>query len=303
MARHALRKPARTRFAAVLSTTVVGSAALLAVLATTTSTGMSLAASQHPQAKGNNGTIKIDDSDFDGTGPANHPHVACTFAISWWGFDAGDDHTTVGFDVQAPSGHSGTYPNTQGSLDFHFTGSGPGSTLDHVETYTLDPTGYAEQPNQGFHAKVIVTTSTSNGNDTKSKVFWFGPCAAPSPSPSPSVSESPSPSPSPSPSASETPSPSPSVSQSSSPADPGTPSPTTPAATQAVVPSTVVEATVATRKPATKPVTLPKPVKVEAVKHTRKTLAYTGANVPPLIALALALISAGVILVRRRQDA
>ena len=282
MARHALRKPARIRFAAALSTTVVGPAALLGLLATTSSAGTSLAAAQHPQAKGNNSTIKIDDSDFDGTGPANHPHVACTFAVSWWGFDAGDDHTTVEFDVQAPSGHSGTYPNTQGSLDFHFTGSGPGSTLDHIETYTLDPTGYAEQQNQGFHAKVIVTTSTSNGNDTKSKVFWFGPCASPSPSPSPSVSESPSPSPSPS------------VSESPSPP---------PAATQAVVPSTVVEATVATRKPATKPVTLPKPVKVKAVKHTRKTLAYTGANVLPLGGLALALIAAGVIMVWRRKDA
>ena len=69
------------------------------------------------------------------------------------------------------------------------------------------------------------------------------------------------------------------------------------------MPSTVVEATVAARKPATKPVTLPKPVEVKAVRHTRQTLAYTGANVLALGGVALALISAGAIMVRRRKDA
>ncbi|HVU74543.1 MAG TPA: hypothetical protein VHE83_16380, partial [Mycobacteriales bacterium] len=181
MGRHEQVKPARTRFAIAISAAAVASTSLLAVISTTSNagadtvdpvgtlthaTGLSAHLGAVAHAAGNNGTIKIDDIDVDDSSPANDPHVDCTFQLRFWGFDSGDDHATVAFDAQSPSGH-GAYPNTQGSLDFHFTGSGVGSTLDHVETYTLDPTGFTAQPNQGFHAKVTTHVTTSNGSTVK----------------------------------------------------------------------------------------------------------------------------------------
>ena len=38
---------------------------------------------------GNNGTIKIDDVEFDDH-PNNEPHVGCTFQVDFYGFDKGD---------------------------------------------------------------------------------------------------------------------------------------------------------------------------------------------------------------------
>ena len=38
---------------------------------------------------GNNGTIKIDDVEFDDH-PHNEPHVGCTFQVDFYGYDEGD---------------------------------------------------------------------------------------------------------------------------------------------------------------------------------------------------------------------
>jgi hypothetical protein len=159
-------------------------------------------------APGNNGTVKIENADVDSiddANEANHPHVACPFAIRWYGFDEGTQDAVVAFAGQEPSG-TDAVAALEGATALSFTGGAGGDVLNHTEIYRLDTSGLVAQDVQGFHVKVTVTTTSSLGNDTKSKVFWLGPCASPSPSPTPTVSETPSETPTPSESATETPS-------------------------------------------------------------------------------------------------
>lgn len=165
------------------------------------------ASSTAQEPPGNNATVKIVDTaidDLNDENSANHPHVACDFSLRWYGFDEGTRTTSVSFEAQEPSG-TGAVAMLVGDDSFTFDSPGGGGVLDHSEPYRLDTTGLVEQENQGFHIKVTVTTDGSQGNDTKSKVFWVAPCAEPTESPTPSESPTPTETPS------ETPSESPSV--------------------------------------------------------------------------------------------
>ena len=55
------------------------------------------------------------------------------------------------------------------------SGAGTDTGLDGREAYTLSFDG-AGHPKQGYHVKVTVTTPYSQGNDTKTKVFWVQGC-------------------------------------------------------------------------------------------------------------------------------
>ena len=55
------------------------------------------------------------------------------------------------------------------------SGAGTATGLDGREIYTLSFDG-AGHPKQGYHVKVTVTTPYSQGNDTKTKVFWVQGC-------------------------------------------------------------------------------------------------------------------------------
>ena len=55
------------------------------------------------------------------------------------------------------------------------SGAGTATGLDGRETYTLSFDG-AGHPKQGYHVKLTVTTPYSQGNDTKTKVFWVQGC-------------------------------------------------------------------------------------------------------------------------------
>lgn len=165
---------------------------------------------------GNNGTVKIEKflapDDVPDTTPENDPHQDCKFDIEWYGFDKGDDIISkVSFELQAPTLDGEL--TVDGPLEVFVgeddaSGAGTEDGLDGRETYTLNSTGTAH-PEQGFHVKVTVHTPGSQGNDTKSKVFWFENCGgdtnttSPTPTPSPTEpleSESPSEEPSESPS-------------------------------------------------------------------------------------------------------
>jgi hypothetical protein len=121
---------------------------------------------------GNNGTVKI----VELTGPANDPHVPCTFTVEWYGFDANATSDVV-FELQNPTAAGRTLAVTAG--DLHVTldndGNGDGLNLDARMQYTLAFTG-DPQPQQGYHVKMTATTTGSRGNDTKSKVFWVDSC-------------------------------------------------------------------------------------------------------------------------------
>lgn len=123
---------------------------------------------------GNNGTIKVAEVDQLGT-DSNDPHVACTFALEWYGFDAGatslvsfesQDHDMVITDVHGDTTVALADDAAQGGTD-----------LDGREVYTLSFAG-DPHPEQGYHVKVTTETEGSRGADTKTKTFWVGPCDA-----------------------------------------------------------------------------------------------------------------------------
>ena len=138
------------------------------------------------RVKGNNGTIKITPlGATDGT-PNNHPHVGCGFQIEWYGFDKGDDIVSrVGFAMHAPTGGVGLSVSGPSSVFVGgdaASGAGTATGLDGRETFTLSFDGPGH-PKQGYHVKVTVHTPYSQGNDTKTKVFWVQGCEAPTEEP------------------------------------------------------------------------------------------------------------------------
>ncbi|WP_176883662.1 hypothetical protein [Nocardioides sp. YR527] len=149
---------------------------------------------------GNNGTVKIEESalpdDAPDDTPENNPHQKCSFDIEWYGFDEGPEVISkVSIVLHAPTLEGDL--EIDGPLEVTVggdsaSGAGTETGLDARETYTLTSSGIPH-PKQGFHAKVTVETPGSIGNDTKSKVFWFGDCSVPE-------SESPTPTPTPTPS-------------------------------------------------------------------------------------------------------
>ncbi|MEP9365038.1 hypothetical protein ABLE68_18890 [Nocardioides sp. CN2-186] len=138
----------------------------------------------HGDPAGNNGTVKIA-GPGDAVGhPSNNPHPGCTFFVEWFGYDEGADVvSTVTFASQAPTSDvvlGGTSPSQV------FVGgdsAGGGTDLDGRQAYTLSFSGGAPHPKQGYHVKLTVATPRSQGNDTKTKVFWVEPCASDTPAP------------------------------------------------------------------------------------------------------------------------
>ena len=140
---------------------------------------------------GNNGTVKIDNVEFDDH-PNNEPHVGCTFQVDFYGFDKGDLNADVTFRAHPPTG------NRQVLLtDTVFIGeddnSGGGSQkgLDASRTYTLDFDGIQPQPQQGFHVKLTINADGSQGADKKHKVFWVTGCGNTTPTPTPTPTKPP----------------------------------------------------------------------------------------------------------------
>jgi hypothetical protein len=125
---------------------------------------------------GNNGTVKIAESNADET-TANDPHVGCTFTIRWFGFDEGSDIVSaVSFASQAPTAAADISVDGPRYVSVGGDAAGGGTDLDGEQDYTLTFSGAAPQANQGYHVKVTVATPGSRGNDTKSKVVWVRPC-------------------------------------------------------------------------------------------------------------------------------
>ena len=135
---------------------------------------------------GNNGTVKVEGTALDKYHD-NDPHVGCVFFIQWYGFDEGTRSTTVTFDAHPPTGTTQLLTDT-----FTFVGHGSGNTLDQQKSYDLTSAlgAFTPQAHQGYHVKLTVNTTKSNGSTTKHKVFWVSGCAA-APSASVKPSEAP----------------------------------------------------------------------------------------------------------------
>ncbi len=138
--------------------------------------GLPAAATPGGDPPGNNGTVKIDGIEFD-IHPDNEPHVGCIFQVDFYGFDAGDLNAQVTFEVQPPTGPFETVlTDTVFIGEDDHSGGGSEAGIDAAATYTLDLSGYAPHPQQGWHVKLTVNAEGSIGADTKYKVFWVTGC-------------------------------------------------------------------------------------------------------------------------------
>ena len=238
------------------------------------------------QAKppGNNGTVKIvgvlDDQ------PQNQPHVPCTFSVEWFGFDAGAT-SVVDFSLQPPTsdGTMNVVGDTTPTLDAN------GYAL---KGYTLSFTG-EPQPNQGFHVKMLVTTTGSQGNDTKSKVFWAGPCSEPTPTGTPTVTPTETPTETVTPTPTETPT----ETVTPTPTETVVPPTETPTSTPSVAPPTATVAPPAPTAAPTTGATVSVPSLVQAGLSGHKVSAIWGGG---LVGGGLvALLFAGVLFLGSRR--
>ena len=130
------------------------------------------------QPAGNNGTVKIDEYAVD-SGQDNDAHVSCGFTVSFYGFDGTKPQTaTINVTPVAPTSGGSTYTTTTGWTKDSRTG---GSQLDQqVQVSGSDLAsslaGVTPQAKQGYHLRLEVEVSGSQGSDDKYKVFWMQPC-------------------------------------------------------------------------------------------------------------------------------
>ncbi len=145
---------------------------------------------------GANRTVKIDDIPVDGD-KSNLPHVGCTFAVKFFGFDEGE-HANIVFTLQqekpGPSPELLRRDNVLVSKD----AAGGRDDLDEVFTFSVSQFGldaYTPQNDQGYHIKLEVERIGAPGAG-KHKVFWVPRCVEKKPpsSPPPSNPSSPPPS-------------------------------------------------------------------------------------------------------------
>ena len=139
---------------------------------------------------GNNGTIKVDEQALDGgpgeNGPGAHnsndPHIECAGRIEWYGFDEGEQTADILFEVwnpTLPTGDADALPSQSHDDVGGITGDGPGGTeLDGLFNFDLSDLldDYQPHPKHGYHVKVTVHTTHSQGADVKHKVFWVDGC-------------------------------------------------------------------------------------------------------------------------------
>jgi hypothetical protein len=131
---------------------------------------------------GNNGTVKVSDVEFDAI-PDNSPHQGCTFYVQFYGYDQDQAEAVAVFTVLLPEGGETAPVLTETNISIGgdpASGAGTASGFDAARWIDANDelVGYvgASNPNQGVHVRLTVTAPGSNGNDTKSKVFWAKGC-------------------------------------------------------------------------------------------------------------------------------
>jgi hypothetical protein len=137
------------------------------------------AAAQNPP--GNNGTVKVDDVEFDDH-PDNEPHVGCVFQIDFYGYDEGDLFADVTFTAVPPTGSNEVLlTDTVFIGEDDNSGGGSEAGLDASATYDLSDAlaGFTPHPVQGHHVRLTVNADGSQGADVKHKVFWVEGCVPP----------------------------------------------------------------------------------------------------------------------------
>lgn len=126
---------------------------------------------------GNNGTIKIDEFVMEG-GNRNRPHVNCALSVSFFGYDSGTQSATITLTPWAP---------TRGGAPLRLTTTWTTATRTGGNQFNKNvPISGAQvsrafqgvtPAKQGFHARIDVTVTGSQGADGKHKMVWISPCA------------------------------------------------------------------------------------------------------------------------------
>ena len=130
---------------------------------------------------GNNGTVKIDGTDFD-SHPDNEPHVGCVFQVDFYGYDLGQLFADVTFEVHPPTGNEVILEDNDIFIgEDDNSGGGSGAGLDASRTYDLTTllAEFEPHPEQGWHVKLTVNADGSQGADVKHKTFWVTGCQPP----------------------------------------------------------------------------------------------------------------------------
>lgn len=126
---------------------------------------------------GNNGSIKIDEYVMKG-GNRNRPHVDCALSVSFFGYDRGTQSATITLTPWAP---------TRGGTPLRLATSWTTATRTGGNQFDKNvPISGAQvtrafrgvtPAKQGFHARIDVTVTGSQGTDGKHKMVWISPCA------------------------------------------------------------------------------------------------------------------------------
>lgn len=127
---------------------------------------------------GNNGTVKIDEYTMD-AGHDNDPHVKCGFSVNFFGYDGGPQQATIAVRPVSPTSGAGSF-STSTNWDVGTRTSG--SQFDRTVPISFSElhgalSGVSPQPRQGYHLRLEVEVTGSQGSDDKYKTFWLQPCA------------------------------------------------------------------------------------------------------------------------------
>jgi len=127
---------------------------------------------------GNNGHIQIDELVGDG-GKGNDPHVSCGFSVSFFGYDAGTQHASITLTPWAP-----TRGGTSATLAASWTTATrtSGSQLDDnvpvLPSVIASAFAGVAPAHNGYHVRVEVEVTGSQGSDDKFHMLWVAPCAS-----------------------------------------------------------------------------------------------------------------------------
>ena len=151
----------------------------IATIAATAGIGLAFAApaaAQGDAPAGNNGHIKIDDIAID-DGSENVPHPGCTFVVDFFGYDVGARTATLTFEGQEPTAGGQLLVDT---WTFDVATRDSGNELNASRTVDLSDAlvGIAPHPKQGWHVKLTVNVDGAQGADVKHKVFWVSECTS-----------------------------------------------------------------------------------------------------------------------------
>ena len=127
---------------------------------------------------GNNGTIKIHEVGTAREDTRNEPHVSCEFLVEFYGYDGGPQSITdMDFELWSPT-RGGTY-STSAAMDPKPATRTSGNQWDFEMAFDADDIltdAGAPHEQQGYHVKLTVHVTGSQGSDVKHKVFWLSPC-------------------------------------------------------------------------------------------------------------------------------